>query len=83
MEESAVELHRVMGDREMKRVVLLIYANKKDILGSIGHDQVKSKLKLDELRGETLWHIQTSCATTGDGLVEGLDWLVEALDQTR
>ena len=26
-----------------------------------------------------MWHVQSSCATTGDGLVEGLSWLAEAV----
>jgi len=27
------------------------------------------------------WYIQPSCATTGDGLVEGLDWLSSKLKE--
>lgn len=25
------------------------------------------------------WYIQSTCATTGDGLYEGLEWLADAL----
>ena len=36
--------------------------------------EVTDKLGLHTLRGRT-WFIQATCATTGDGLYEGLDWL--------
>ena len=32
------------------------------------------KLGLHTIRGRQ-WYIQATCATTGDGLYEGLDWL--------
>ena len=25
------------------------------------------------------WHMQASCATSGDGLIEGLDWIAQRL----
>lgn len=80
LDEAATELHRVMGDREMRRVVLLVYANKQD-QAKVGQEEVCARLRLVELRGDTLWRVQASCATTGDGLVEGLGWLVDALSQ--
>jgi hypothetical protein len=36
--------------------------------------QVSEELGLAAMRSRT-WHIQGCCATTGDGLYEGLDWL--------
>lgn len=27
------------------------------------------------------WYIQSSCGTTGDGLCDGLDWLVDAIKE--
>lgn len=81
IDEAATELLRVMGDREMRRVVLLVYANKQDVLGALDQEAVTKRLRLDELPGrETLWRVQGSCAMSGQGLVEGLNWLVDALD---
>jgi len=39
---------------------------------------LSNKLGLDTLR-QRLWFIQSTCATTGDGLYEGLDWLSQTL----
>lgn len=36
--------------------------------------EVAEKLGLHALRGRE-WHIHACCATNGDGLYEGLDWL--------
>ncbi len=35
---------------------------------------VAEKLGLSGMRAR-VWHIQGACATSGDGLYEGLDWL--------
>jgi hypothetical protein len=43
--------------------------------------EVAEKLGLHSLRGR-VWHIQGTCATTGDGLYEGLDWLSGEEGQT-
>ncbi len=40
--------------------------------------EVAEKLGLQALRGRK-WNIQGCCATTGDGLYEGLDWLSDTL----
>jgi ADP-ribosylation factor protein 1 len=36
--------------------------------------ELTDKLQLHQLRIRS-WYIQSCCATTGDGLYEGLDWL--------
>eukprot|EP00971_Amphidinium_carterae_P097921 1937585-Amphidinium_carterae.1 len=40
--------------------------------------EVTEKLGLHNLRHRQ-WFIQSACATTGDGLYEGLDWLSRTL----
>jgi len=37
-------------------------------------DEIREKLQLEKLKPGN-WNIQSSCATTGDGLVEGFNWL--------
>jgi len=39
--------------------------------------EIAQKLGLPSLRRE--WHIQGTCAITGDGLYEGLDWLAKTV----
>ena len=37
-------------------------------------DEVKDALELEALEGR-VWYVVPSCATTGEGLLEGLAWL--------
>ncbi|RWW42748.1 hypothetical protein BHE74_00051668, partial [Ensete ventricosum] len=44
--------------------------------------EISEGLGLYDLRNRT-WHVQGTCALTGDGLYEGLDWLVTALKELQ
>ncbi|CAO3613224.1 unnamed protein product [Mucor hiemalis] len=74
IEEAKEELYRIISDREMKDCLLLIFANKQDLPGSYTPAEVTDILGLAKLR-ERIWYVHPSCATTGDGLFEGLNWL--------
>ncbi|CAO3702458.1 unnamed protein product [Rhizopus stolonifer] len=43
--------------------------------------EITDKLGLHSLRNRR-WYIQTACATSGDGLYEGLEWLSSSLKST-
>lgn len=74
IDEARQELHRIILDREMKEALLLVFANKQDIPGSMTPTEVSEKLRLAQLK-ERVWNVVPSCATTGEGLLEGLSWL--------
>lgn len=59
-----------------------MFANKQDLPNAMNPAEITEKLGLNGLRGRK-WYIQATCATQGDGLYEGLDWLSEALSQKR
>jgi ADP-ribosylation factor protein 1 len=68
------ELHRMLNEDDLRNSVLLVFANKQDLPNAMTASQITEKLGLHNLRGRS-WYIQACCATTGDGLYEGLDWL--------
>jgi ADP-ribosylation factor protein 6 len=74
IEEAKQELHRIINDREMKDCLLLVFANKQDMEESMKPNEVKDALELESL-GDRVWYVVPSCATTGEGLLEGLAWL--------
>ncbi|EMR64035.1 putative adp-ribosylation factor 6 protein [Eutypa lata UCREL1] len=74
MDEARQELHRIINDREMKDSLLLVFANKQDIKDALNPTQVTEALQLNKLK-DKLWYVVPSCATTGEGLLEGLQWL--------
>jgi ADP-ribosylation factor 6 len=74
IEEARQELHRITTDREMKDSLLLVFANKQDVAGCMTPTEVTEKLQLAKLK-DKIWYVVPSCATTGEGLFEGLGWL--------
>ncbi|GJQ72759.1 hypothetical protein Trydic_g1412 [Trypoxylus dichotomus] len=75
IDEARDELHYVIKDNEMQDVVILIYANKQDIPDAMDPHEIQEKLGLTRLRDRN-WHIQPACAKTGEGLREGLNWII-------
>ena len=72
MDEARTELTRIIQDREMKDALLLVFANKQDIKGSMKPSEVSNALKLDTVAKSHIWKVEPSCATTGEGIFEGL-----------
>merc|ERR1712217_408719 len=78
IEDAREELMKMLGEEEMRDAVLLVFANKQELPGAMPAAEISEKLGLHDLRGHK-WFIQSACATTGDGLYEGLDWLSRTL----
>jgi len=76
------ELHRMLGEDELRDAVLLVFANKQDLPNAMSVNEVTERLGLNQLRHRQ-WYIQATCATTGDGLYEGLDWLSQTLSKRK
>lgn len=88
IDEARQELHRIILDREMNDALLLVFANKQDVDGgkleeplyslyanvymaAMSPQEVQERLKLSQLKDKT-WFVVPSCATTGEGIFEGL-----------
>ncbi|KFZ03102.1 hypothetical protein V502_11220 [Pseudogymnoascus sp. VKM F-4520 (FW-2644)] len=74
IDEARQELHRIITATEMKESLLLVFANKQDIKGAMKPQEVIEALELHKLEKHT-WSVMPSCATAGDGLLDGLAWL--------
>ncbi|CAL9151516.1 unnamed protein product, partial [Musa hybrid cultivar] len=72
--EARDELHRMLNEDELRDAVLLVFANKQDLPNAMNAAEITDKLGLHSLRHRH-WYIQSACATSGEGLYEGLDWL--------
>ncbi|CAL8094754.1 unnamed protein product [Calicophoron daubneyi] len=76
--EAREELSRMLNEDELRDAVLLVFANKQDLPQAMSAADITDKLGLHTLRNR-LWFIQAACATSGNGLYEGLDWLSNTL----
>jgi len=80
--EAREELMRMLNEDELRDAVLLVFANKQDLPNAMSASEVTDKLGLHNLR-QRRWHTQSTCATSGDGLYEGLDWLSNQLNNMK
>ncbi|KAJ3376715.1 hypothetical protein HDU92_009084 [Lobulomyces angularis] len=72
--EARDELQRMLNEDELRDALLLVFANKQDLPNAMNAAEITDKLGLHSLR-QRQWFIQATCATSGDGLYEGLEWL--------
>ena len=80
IDDAREELMKMLNEDDMRDAVLLVFANKQDLPNAMSAQDLTEKLQLQSLRNRQ-WYIQSTCATTGDGLFEGLDWLTLVLSK--
>ena len=79
---SREELHSMLEEEELKDAALLVFANKQDMPNAMSAAEVSEKLGLGGLKGRT-WSIFKASAIKGEGLTEGLDWLVNVIQDHK
>uniref|UniRef100_A0A1W7RB47 ADP-ribosylation factor n=1 Tax=Hadrurus spadix TaxID=141984 RepID=A0A1W7RB47_9SCOR len=80
--EAQDELQKMLNEDELRDAVLLLFANKQDLPNAMTAAELTEKLGLNQLRNRR-WYIQATCATQGQGLYEGLDWLSNELSKAK
>ncbi|XP_054152709.1 uncharacterized protein LOC128951486 [Oppia nitens] len=78
MDEAREVLQEMLGYDELRNVSVLVLANKQDLPNALRAPQITERMELHKLRTHD-WYIQSTCATTGEGIYEGLDWLSQSL----
>jgi small GTP-binding protein len=79
VDEARGALHKLLEEEEeLRDAILLVYANKQDLPNAIKPQELGNRLRLNSMVNR-VWRAQGTCATTGDGLDEGFDWLVEQI----
>nr|ABK24559.1 unknown [Picea sitchensis] len=80
--KATAEFQAIVNDPLMRNSIILVFANKQDMKGAMTPAEVCEALGLFSLRNRR-WHIQGTCATKGEGLYEGLDWLASTLKELQ
>jgi len=71
------ELESMLRHADFPRAIpILFFANKRDIPGCYNFIQVAEAMALDDITDRP-WTIVASNALTGQGLTEGVDWLIQ------
>uniref|UniRef100_A0A8C2Z5Y2 Uncharacterized protein n=1 Tax=Cyclopterus lumpus TaxID=8103 RepID=A0A8C2Z5Y2_CYCLU len=67
---------------EKKTCITELSPLSQDLPNAMNAAEITDKLGLHSLRHRN-WYIQATCATSGDGLYEGLDWLANQLKNKK
>lgn len=79
MEETGVELQQLLDEEKLSHVPVLVFANKQDLASALSPAEISSELGLDKIR-DRVWSILPCSAKTGEGLQEGMEWMVEQIN---
>jgi len=81
LQTSREELLTMLSEEELNGVPLLVFCNKQDVEGALKPEEISDKLGLAGGEKGRDWSVRGSCATKGEGLEDGLDWLVNAIQK--
>ncbi|TVU25073.1 hypothetical protein EJB05_27552 [Eragrostis curvula] len=70
------ELFRLLQHGDLESAVVLVFANKQDLKDAMSPAEITDALSLHSIKNHD-WHIQASCAITGEGLYDGLGWIAQ------
>ncbi|EFA85897.1 ARF-like protein [Heterostelium album PN500] len=74
------ELFKMLAHENLKKSIILLFANKQDLKGAMSAAELTNLLSLHTIKDHP-WHIQACCALTGEGLEQGMDWLVSNINK--
>jgi len=74
------ELFQLLAHENLRRASVLVLANKQDLADAMTAAELSTSLCLTDIKKHS-WHIQASCALTGEGLWEGMEWISEEVKQ--
>lgn len=74
--ECNEQLKELMNEEKLKKIPLLVFANKSDLKNVIEADEIMDKLELNGIVDRD-WSLYACSALKGFGIMEGLKWLLE------
>ncbi|XP_056174599.1 ADP-ribosylation factor-like protein 2 isoform X1 [Syzygium oleosum] len=77
LDDCKMELDNLLKEERLSGASLLIFANKQDIKGALAPAEIAKVLNLEAMDKTRHWKIVGCSAYTGEGLLEGFDWLVQ------
>ena len=81
MEETGVELDQLLDEEKLDGVPVLIFANKQDLISAHTPEEISDGLNLSCINDRP-WNIQPCSAKSGDGLKEGMEWIMSFLEES-
>uniref|UniRef100_A0A915E6M2 ADP-ribosylation factor-like protein 3 n=1 Tax=Ditylenchus dipsaci TaxID=166011 RepID=A0A915E6M2_9BILA len=73
-DETALELQELLEEEKLRKVPVLIFANKQDLLTAAKASEIADGLQLIKIRDRS-WQIQACSAISGEGIKDGMEWI--------
>lgn len=81
MELARNELYNLLDFEDMKKIPVIIIANKQDIESSMSLSELEKYMRLEEIQNP--YHVYGTCATTGEGLIKAFSHMTEIIKENR
>ena len=75
LQDCKDEFDKLLEEEKLAGATLLIFANKQDLPGALSKEEIASLLELEKIINRH-WMIFSCSAVTGDGLPDGVSWIV-------
>ena len=76
IQDCKEELHNLLKQEKLAGATLLVFCNKQDINGALKVEEIKNLLDLNTITTRH-WMIMPCCGLTGNGLENGLNWIMD------
>lgn len=83
LEVSRRALERLLQNDHLKHVPVVILANKQDVAGALGAEDLTRRFRIQKLCSDRSWYVQPCSALSGDGLAQGFQKLVAFVKSHR
>ncbi|KAJ7589624.1 ARF/SAR [Mycena floridula] len=80
IDEVHDDIRWISDNIDLSERLFLVLANKQDLPSAMTVDEITDTLNLPKLKAKH-WSIQASCAISGDGLHEGLEWFHQFIEK--
>ncbi|XP_067661945.1 ADP-ribosylation factor-like protein 3 [Haliotis asinina] len=75
-EETSEELKELLEEEKLCGVPLVVFANKQDLLTAASASEIADGMGLQSIR-DRKWQIQACSAVTGEGVTDGMQWVMK------
>jgi small GTP-binding protein len=82
LQEARNELFGIITNESMTSVPFVVIANKSDLPMALKPSELIEQLSLHSI-SRRRWYIQSACALTGDGIVEGMQQLSKMIKEQK
>ena len=82
LDETTSVFKILLAEPKLAKIPILVFANKQDKNDALQPNEIMEKMDLNSIT-ERKWSINACVATTGEGVAEGMKWLVETVSKNQ